>query len=56
MLSHIRVLVAARQRAAQCRRQGHAWTAMAYPPACVTCGRTRFGPIDDAVTEHAAAA
>jgi hypothetical protein len=41
MLSQLRVLVAARQRNAHCRRNGHAWTDMAYPPACVYCGRTR---------------
>jgi hypothetical protein len=44
MLSQLRVLVAARQRDALCRREGHAWTDMAYPPACVHCGRTRTTP------------
>ena len=41
MLSQLRVLMAAGQRATRCRRRGHLWTEMAYPPACAQCGRTR---------------
>lgn len=44
VLSQLRVIVATRQRDAQCKRRGHAWTDMAYPPACVQCGRTRTAP------------
>jgi hypothetical protein len=39
MLSHIRERVARRRE--QCRRIGHQWTDMSYPPACTHCGRCR---------------
>lgn len=41
MLLQLRGLVDLRQRSSRCRRQGHLWTDMAYPPACSQCGRTR---------------
>jgi hypothetical protein len=41
MLPHLRGVLAAGQRAVQCRVIGHTWTDMAYPPACSQCGRTQ---------------